>query len=78
LVVPVLMSAVMAALVYPIGRVLDPLAALAVGIPVGCGCYLVLLRVFMPDIFRTSTAPLARLRWGRLPAQAILEGSSVR
>ena len=75
LVGPVLMSAVMAALVYPIGRVLDPFAALAVGIPVGCACYLVLLRVFMPDIFKTSTAPLARLRWGRLPVQAMLEGS---
>jgi lipopolysaccharide exporter len=59
---PLFMSAVTFAVVYPVGRVLDPFVAIAVGVPLGICCYAALLRALMPDIFRVCTAPLARLR----------------
>jgi lipopolysaccharide exporter len=71
---PVLMSAITFAVVYPIGRVLEPYAALALGIPLGVCCYLALLRGLMPDIFRVCIAPVARFR-ARGVETAVLEGS---
>jgi hypothetical protein len=59
---PLLMSAITFAVVYPIGRALEPFVALAVGVPVGICCYGALLRALMPDIFRVCIAPVARFR----------------
>jgi PST family polysaccharide transporter len=71
---PCALAAVTVVIVYPIGRLLDPYAALAIGIPVGVVCYATLLRVFMPDVFGTCVAPLARLRARNVKVIA-LEGS---
>jgi lipopolysaccharide exporter len=59
---PLLMSAVTFAVVFPVGRAFDPYVAIAVGVPLGVGCYATLLRALMPDVFRVCIAPLARFR----------------
>jgi len=55
------MSAVTGGIVYGIARVLPPVAALTVGIPVGVWVYVTLLRIFMPDVFRKLATPLTAL-----------------
>jgi hypothetical protein len=61
------MSVVTAFVVYGIARVVPPVAALAIGVPVGAWIYLSLLRLFMPDVFRKLTAPVAALVARRRP-----------
>ncbi len=55
---PIVLSAITGAIVYWIARVLPPVAALLVGIPVGVWIYAVLFRVFMPDVLRRLSNPL--------------------
>jgi hypothetical protein len=52
----------MAAVLYPLGTVLPPGLAVAVGIPLGALVYVALLRGVMPRDYRILTRPLAGAR----------------
>ena len=54
-------SALMAAAIYPLTELLPPAAALAVGIPLSLGLYLLLLRGFMPEGLQMLLRPLRDL-----------------
>ena len=54
------LSAVMAAILYPLTTTLPPAAALGIGIPLAALVYLALLRRFIPDGFRKLARPLRR------------------
>lgn len=56
-------AALMAAVVYPLGRAVSPPVALALGIPTGAAVYLATLRLFFPDDLRFL---LSRVRRHRL------------
>lgn len=55
------LSALMAAAIYPLTELLPPAAALAVGIPLSLGLYLLLLRGFMPEGLQMLLRPLRDL-----------------
>jgi PST family polysaccharide transporter len=58
------LSALMALVVILAASVLSPAPALVVGTVAGVACYGVLLRAFMPDVYRKLTAPFfAVARW---------------
>ena len=75
-------SVAMAGLVYGLGLVLDPLAALAIAIPVGACFYAALLRLFAPDLFRIVVTPALRAAWSRIrpvsPPASELTGGGAR
>jgi PST family polysaccharide transporter len=56
------LAVLMAATLYPLGELMPPELALAVGLPLGGLMYLALLRRMRPDAFRTLTRPLAGVR----------------
>jgi O-antigen/teichoic acid export membrane protein len=65
------LSAVMAGVVWVSTRALAPLPALLVGLVVGVACYAALLRWFMPDVFSQVTAPLRAWRSRRHAVRAV-------
>jgi lipopolysaccharide exporter len=77
---PIAMSLVTAFAVYGISRVVPPVAALAIGVPVGAWIYLSLLRLFMPDVFRKLSAPVTALVARRRPERpdALVEAGAGR
>jgi O-antigen/teichoic acid export membrane protein len=69
------MSAVTAAIVYWIARALPPVPALLVGVPVGVWVYLTLVRIFMPEVFRKVSKPVAEIVARRRHAGAVAGAS---
>jgi O-antigen/teichoic acid export membrane protein len=55
------LSVVTAAAIYPLTELLPPAAALATGIPLGAGLYLLLLRWFMPQGLQMLIGPLREI-----------------
>jgi O-antigen/teichoic acid export membrane protein len=65
-------AAAMAVAVFAVTRLLPGPAGLVAGVALGAWCYAVLLRTFMPDVYRAASAPLSALvgrrRAGTVPA----------
>lgn len=67
---PLVLSLAVTALVYPLGRLLDPALALVVGIPLGFACYGVSLRLLFPQAFHTLIGFAGRVGGRRVQSRS--------
>ncbi len=59
---PIALSGVMGGAVWVVARLLPPVPALVAGVGFGTWCYLLLLRAFIPDVYRKIVAPVSGRR----------------